>query len=371
MRVNIRQWAILALFSVYGCLSALWPYSAYAESGQADRSLLQKGLTIYEIDQELIRIADQEIKLQAQMLRAERQIREAEHSTSEAKIHAAKVVRSYYMGDRDTLWALLFSVGSFSDAVSVLDYLQMILRNDKQALQRHTDAWQRLAAVKKELAEAHASLQRTKERYLQQREQLAALQKEVDDQLADSKEQAALLQQQMLELNKLWEDKGIPLFKTYFQALAGAMQQLPELVTSGDGKNKNGNLVMNGVNYTFQMTDGELNDFLRKKNERFRNLTFHFYPDQVSASGQEGDIAVMIRGSYEMATLDDGTSKPFIRFRILEMQFNGFSLPSTTVEEFEKSFDLGIYPQNIASFLQVTGVRLEEGKLSIMLKLAL
>ncbi len=368
--MNIRQWAILALFSVYGCLSALWPYSAYAESGQADRSLLQKGLTIYEIDQELSRIADQEIKLQAQMQSAEQQIREAEHSTSEAKIHAAKVVRSYYMGDRDSLWVLLFSVGSFSDAVSVLDYLQMILRNDKQALQRHTDAWQRLTSVKKELADAHTSLQRTKERYLQQRERLAALQKEVDAQLADSKEQAALLQQ-MLELNKLWENKGIPLFKTYFQALAGAMQQLPELVTSGGGKNKNGNLVMNGVNYTFQMTDSELNDFLRKKNERFRNLTFHFYPDQVSASGQEGDIAVMIRGSYEMALMDDGSGKPFIRFRILEMQFNGFSLPSTTVEEFEKSFDLGIYPQNIASFLQVTGVRLEEGKLSILLKLAL
>lgn len=368
--MNIRQWAILALFSVYGCLSALWPYSAYAESGQADRSLLQKGLTIYEIDQELSRIADQEIKLQAQMQSAEQQIREAEHSTSEAKIHAAKVVRSYYMGDRDSLWVLLFSVGSFSDAVSVLDYLQMILRNDKQALQRHTDAWQRLTSVKKELADAHTSLQRTKERYLQQRERLAALQKEVDAQLADSKEQAALLQQ-MLELNKLWENKGIPLFKTYFQALAGAMQQLPELVTSGGGKNKNGNLVMNGVNYTFQMTDSELNDFLRKKNERFRNLTFHFYPDQVSASGQEGDIAVMIRGSYEMAVMDDGSGKPFIRFRILEMQFNGFSLPSTTVEEFEKSFDLGIYPQNIASFLQVTGVRLEEGKLSILLKLAL
>ncbi|PUA38914.1 hypothetical protein C8Z91_12645 [Paenibacillus elgii] len=370
MRVNIRQWAILALFSVYGCLSALWPYSAYAESGQADRSLLQKGLTIYEIDQELSRIADQEIKLQAQMQSAEQQIREAEHSTSEAKIHAAKVVRSYYMGDRDSLWVLLFSVGSFSDAVSVLDYLQMILRNDKQALQRHTDAWQRLTSVKKELADAHTSLQRTKERYLQQRERLAALQKEVDAQLADSKEQAALLQQ-MLELNKLWENKGIPLFKTYFQALAGAMQQLPELVTSGGGKNKNGNLVMNGVNYTFQMTDSELNDFLRKKNDRFRNLTFHFYPDQVSASGQEGDIAVMIRGSYEMAVMDDGSEKPFIRFRILEMQFNGFSLPSTTVEEFEKSFDLGIYPQNIASFLQVTSVRLEEGKLSILLKLAL
>ncbi|WP_090669871.1 hypothetical protein [Paenibacillus tianmuensis] len=371
MRVNIRQWAILALFSVYGCLSALWPYSAYAESRQADRSLLQKGLTIYEIDQELSRIADQEIKLQTQMQSAEQQIREAEHSTSEAKIHAAKVVRSYYMGDRDSLWTLLFSVGSFSDAVSVLDYLQMILHNDKQALQRHTDAWQRLTSVKKELAEAHTSLQQTKERYLQQRERLAALQKEVNAQLADSKEQAALLQQQMLELNKLWEDKGIPLFKTYFQALAGAMQQLPELVTSGGDMNKNGNLVMNGVNYTFQMTDSELNDFLRKKDERFRNLTFHFYPDQISASGQEGGIAVMIRGSYEMAAMEDGTSKPFIRFRILEMQFNGFSLPSTTVEEFEKSFNLGIYPQHIASFLQVTGVRLEEGKLSIMLKLAL
>lgn len=361
--------AMICIILAGWCVLGLGLPTVKAETGKENKELLQKGLTIYEIDQELMRITEQESKLQEQLRTAEKQLKMAEHSSAEARDHAAKVIRAYYMGDRDSLWTLLFTIRSFSEALASLDYLQMILKNDQQALQRHTEAWRQLTDVKDRLNKAQTSLQQTKSLYLEQRTRLVALQREVDDTLAENKETAVQLQQQMLELNRLWHDKGVPMLRTYFQALGEALKQLPEMVTAGSSSG--GNLIMNGFNYTFQMTDQELNNFLRQKNELFSDMTFRFTPDKMTAAGMRDEISVLMVGSYEMASKDDGRNVSFLHFRITDLQFNGFMLPSTTIEALEKDFDLGLYPQNIASFLQVTGVKIEEGKLSIMLKLAL
>lgn len=340
-----------------------------AETVQENKELLQKGLTMYEIDQELMRITEQEAKLQEQLKNAEEQLKLAELSSAEARAHAAKVIRAYYMGDRETLWTLLFTIRSFSEALTSLDYLQMILKNDQQALKRHTEAWQQLTEVKDKLNKAQTELQQTKSNYLEQRTRLVALQREVDDALVKNKETADQLQQQMLELNRLWHDKGVPMLRTYFQALGEALKQLPEMVAAESSSG--GNLIMNGFHYTFQMTDQELNDFLRQKNKLFSDMTFRFTPDKMTAAGMRDGISLEMAGSYEIASKDNGRNVTYLRFRMKELKFNGFMLPSATIEALEKDFDLGLYPQNIASFLQVTGVKIEEGKLSIMLKLAL
>ncbi|MGF9712940.1 hypothetical protein [Paenibacillus naphthalenovorans] len=365
---QLRQ-AMTGFILVGWCVLGLGFPIAKAETIQENKELLQKGLTIYEIDQELMRITEQEAKLQEELKTAEEQLKLAEASSAEARAHAAKVIRAYYMGDRDSLWALLFTIRSFSEALASLDYLQMILKNDQQALRRHTETWRQLTEVKDRLTKAQTGLQQTKSNYQEQRTRLAALQQEVDDTLAENKETAVQLQQQMLELNRLWHDKGVPMLRTYFQALGDALEQLPELVTSGSGSGNN--LIMNGFNYTFQMSDRELNDYLRQKHELFTDMTFRFAPDKMTAAGSRDGIFVQMSGSYELASRDDRRNGAFLRFRITELQFNGYMLPSTTIDALEKDFDLGLYLQNIASFLQVTGVKIEEGKLSIMLKLAL
>lgn len=342
--------------------------TALANNETTNKELLQKGLTLYEIDQELTRLTSHEANLQNQLNDTEQQIQAVERTSAEAKVHAAKVIRSYYMGDRGSLWTSIFSIRSLSDAITTMEYLQMILLNDQQALKKYTSARQQLKELQRSLNAAQASLQQTKSSWLTQRALLVAMQKEIDEQLAQNLD-ARQVQNQMAEFNQLWKEKGLPLFRTYLQALTEATNQLSELVTSGSGNNSH--LIMDGFRYIFQLTDQDLNAFLRKKNRLFDNMNFRFTTDQVIASGKKDGMDLTIKGSYQLAMKDNDPNKPYVQFHIQELQFNGFTLPSTTAEALEKDFDLGIYPQKIASLLQVTDVKLEEGLLKIMLKLAL
>ncbi|MCZ8511207.1 hypothetical protein O9H85_01880 [Paenibacillus filicis] len=359
-----------------GLITASIIPAAAAEALNTDKELLQKGLTVYEIDKELSRIADKQAQLAQRLQATEQQIAAADRDAKEARRHAAGVIRAYYMGDRDSLWVLIFSIRSLSDALSLWEYTQMIVRSDQNALKSHTEAWKRLTGLQAQIQQAQQELKDAKDRYTNEKARLTMLQQEVDRQLSASAN-ADSLQKQMQDLNRLWRDRGIPLFKTYFQALASAMKQLPEIVSmpasaqGGSKPEKSGNLIMNGLNYTFQLSDSELNDFLRQKNELFRNLTFQFTEQQVVASGRHDNLDIQIKGSYRLAVKDDGKNKPYIRFQMEELTFNGFSLPQTTVEDMENQFDLGIYPQLVTPFLQATGVKLQDHLLSIYLKLGL
>jgi hypothetical protein len=365
----MRRYARLA--SILMCMWLGWSpcLHTFAATDEEIKLLLQKGLTVYEIDQELTRVRQQEHNITLQISDTEQKLQLQLKRSEETKRHAAKVLRSYYMGDRDSLWMLLFSISSFKDALYTLDYLQMIVRNDHNALARHAENQRQLKELGQTLANEQASLVLTKERYLAQREQMVRLQQQLDEDLSNQKE-AVLILQQITNMTLLWQDKGIPLFKTYFQALAAAMKELPDIISDNStGITKH--LIINGFQYTFQITDGELNEFLRSKNPIFQNLTFRFTDTEVLAGGTHEGVEIHIKGKYEMASKEDEKGKPFIRFTIQQLQFNGFELPRSTVEAMEQEFDLGIYPQNLAAFLTLTGLKLENGKLSIMLKLSL
>ena len=348
------------------CLSA-YPFNAYA-ANEETQQLLQKGLTVFEIDQELARIEDEQKKLQQQIASTEQRLTEQQARSVETRQHAGKVLRAYYMGDRDSLWMLLFSIDSFKDALSMFEYLQMIAMNDHEMLQRHLNSQKELQKLSAQLVSSQTTLQQSKDRYLAQREQQVQLQKQLDEGLAKQASSTAVIQE-ITKLTVQWQEKGIPLFKTYFRALAQAMNQLPEIINDTNG-GKSNHLIMNGFQYTFQITDQELNAFLQSKNPLFQNMAFRFTDSKVIAKGKQDGMEVMIKGSYDLATKDTIKGK-YIRFNLEQLQFNGFDLPHTTIDSMAKDFDFGIYPQAIASFLQVTDVRLDEGKLSITLKLAL
>ncbi|NOU95427.1 hypothetical protein GC093_19670 [Paenibacillus sp. LMG 31456] len=342
---------------------------AYAANTEETKLLLQKSLTVFEVDQELARIEKQEESLVGKLASTEQELKAQQALSADTKRHAAKVLRAYYMGDRDSLWVLLFSISSFKDALTTFEYLQMIIRNDRESLKRYTDNQKQLQELSASLSTSKTALLQTKDRYIAQREKLILLQKQLDEDLAKHSEAAEILKQ-MTNLTVQWQNKGIPLFKMYFQALAQAMKQLPEIL-SDSNEGKSNHLIINGFQYTFQITDQELNSFLRSKNELFRNMTFRFTDSQVITTGTQDGMEVLIKGKYELAVKDEPKGKTYVRFRIESLQFNGFELPATTIEAMEKEFDLGVYPQTVASFLLVTGVKLEEGKLSLMLKLAL
>jgi hypothetical protein len=340
-----------------------------AVTTEETKLLLQKSLTIYEVDQELARIAQQESELSRTTAVAEQELLKQQSLSADKKLHAAKVLRAYYMGDRDSIWMLLFSISSFKDALSTLEYLQMIVRNDHEALTRYMAGQRQLQQLSATLSDSKNALQQNKERFIAQREQLVKLQKQLDEDLSNHTEAAAILQQ-MTNLTLQWQDKGVPLFKTYFQALAKAMNQLPEIISDTDN-GKNNHLIISGFQYTFQITDQQLNTFLRDRNPLFRNMTFRFTDSHVITTGTQDGVDVMIKGKYELASKDEVKGKSYVRFNIEQLQFNGYDLPASTIEAMEQQFDLGIYPQNLAAFLIVSGVKLEEGKISLLLKFAL
>ncbi|NHN30903.1 hypothetical protein [Paenibacillus agricola] len=342
----------------------------YAANDDEIKLLMQKGLTVFEIDQELARIQVEEKSLVQQSAVTEQELELQTIRSEQTKRHAAKVLRAYYMGDRDSLWMLLFTISSFKDAIATLDYLQMIINNDQESLKRHSDNQQQLTTIKQSLATSQAALQQTKARYLSQREQMVRLQGEIDENLSKQQESTLILQQ-MAQLTLLWQEKGVPLFKTYFQALSIAMKQLPEIISADNNGGGAKHLIINGFQYTFQITDGELNEFLRSKNKLFHNMTFRFTDTEVIASGVQEGMEISIKGKYSMVASGEGANKgkAFIRFTITELLFNGFELPHSTIAAMEQEIDLGIYPQNLAPFLVVTGLKLETGKLSILLKM--
>lgn len=340
-------------------------------ASDSQQQALQEGLTLYEIDRELERITEQEKSLQLSLAGTQDELIAAEMKARTAREHAAKVLRAYHMGERDALWLLLLNIDSLSDAFTTLEYLQMILNNDRTLLQRHKEEQQRLSSVKQQLQDEQASLAQLKQRYEEQRERALEAEKTIQAVLAAaSVAEAVQIKQQMEQLNQRWREEGIPLFQTYFKALASAMNQLPDLI-SQEGAPSN-LFKLSGVNASFSITDEQLNQFLKQKNEMFNHMSFRFTPEQIIADGTYNDISLSMKGTYELSVkpMKNGTMADYVRYRIDELKFNGFVLPSTTVQELEKQFDLGIYPQNVVSFLKVTGVEMEEGRVTILMQIA-
>jgi hypothetical protein len=326
-------------------------------------ALVQKGLTIAEIDRELDRLKREDAGLSAQIAESEAKLAAQNELVADKRRHAGSVLRAYYMGERDSLWLLLFSLHSFQDVLKTFEYLSMILASDHKKLADYTAAVNDLKRLKSGLVDAQARLKQAEADYLAQRDRLLKLQEELDRQLAGNAEAQAVMKQ-IESVTAQWQQRGIPLFRKYFDALAEAMKGLPELAAaSPDGKTR---LTLDGLNATFAITDADLNDFLRKRNPLFRDLTFRFVTDGVTAEGKSDDMTLSLRGAYEL----DQTKKS-IGFHVQKLTFNGYELPDTTVRDLERQVDLSFDPKTLVSFLEPTEVKQEEGKLTVRMKLNL
>lgn len=337
------------------------PISIYAEpSLEETHKLLQKSLTIFEIDQELSRLTAQEDDIAKQISLTEQNIEQKNQLVQETRQHAGKVLRSYYMGERYSIWIMILSAKSFSQALTIFEYFNRIIDNDHRLLHNYLLSSQELQNLQQQLNHTQTLLKKLKAQFVEQRKMLVDLQKEVDEQLAKHPE-AEKLTQQINTFTANWEKQGIPLFRTYFKALNEATLQLPELFANKD------NLIVQGFNYTFQITDKQLNQFLRSKNPIFINFSFSFMDDQVVARGKKDDVDVSIKGHY----IVEEQPVNAIRFVIDELIYNAFTLPSTTANSLEKEFELVLYPQNFASFFYATGVQIEKEKLAVLMKVNL
>jgi len=335
------------------CLSACLLLIAGASWGAADSSLeetkqlLQKGLTLAQIDQEIDRLTQQETQVAAQLDRAGTQIAEKDVQVADTREHAGKVLRAYYMGDRPTMWTLVFSSKSFADAIAVIQYMSMVIENDQRTLGAYQTSYQELKQLQAKLLATQTELKNVKAEFIAQRDRQVALQQELEAQLAAQPE----VKEQIDKLTNDWKTVGVPMFRKYFQGISEAMGNLPVMSY----------LKLNSwTQYTFQITDQQLGDFFRSQNAIFNNVAFRFDHNRFIVSGADNGTKLAIEGHYEVIE-----SPNRLKFVVDQLGFNDLTLDYTFNRSLEEEFDLGFNPEKYLAGAKATAVTMQDGKLTI------
>lgn len=324
-------------------------------------SLLEKSLSVVEIDKEIARIGEQKEQLTLTMTDTEKQLLLQEQQISDKQDEAGSVLRAYYMGERDFLLSALLSFDSLSELFQMLDYAEIILTQDKHTLNTYVEQYRKVKEGYTQLETRKDELIAIEEQLRTQRERVLALEQQLDQELS-GRSDADRIRILMKELTSYWETAGIDEVKQYFRALSKAMGKLPSWVQ--DHKEL---LEIKGFQYTIRVPEDDLNSFLREQNDIFNNFAFDFADGKVIAQGKRDNMEIKISGHYTI----ENEPKNAILFHVDELLFNGFALPDTTRSALEKEFDLGFYPDLIVSFLNANSVEMKDGELTIKLSLKL
>ncbi|USB34485.1 hypothetical protein [Paenibacillus sp. YPG26] len=341
----------------------LFPGRIYAEDpiSEETRKLLEKSLSIVEIDREIKKTEQLEAEAESKLdvLSGELDSKQAEISARQSQTDER--IRAYYMGEREDLLGALLSTESIGDFISVLDIIDMIFERDHEILDDYQKAYRSLADTRDKQNQLLAELTELKHNLLLQRDRVMDLQASVNSSLKGSSE-AEKLKALMEEMNAYWNNVGLFEVRRHFKALAEAMVNLPEFL-----KNNGNSITASGTNYTISIKQEDLNTFLRAENEIFNQFAFTFEDGKIIAEGQQGSLQLRVEGHYTI----ENEPQNSIRFHVDQLIFNGLQLPDTTRQELEDDFDLGFYPKLIIPLVEASEVTLQQGLLVIKLKLAL
>lgn len=326
------------------------------------RHLLQKGLTIYEMEQEIARLTQKEAEISEQIVTLSEEIKNQEKLVAITKDQAGKVLRSYYLGERDSLWLLLLSLDSLTEAIAAFEFISTIIGSDQKRINDYADAQQQLQQLLELSLVIQTDLQRVKQQFIDQRDAQLALQRELDSELATRSDADEVLQQ-IEQLTTDWQTEGLPIFRQYLQAFAEAMEQLVDIQAMYSNV-----ITLRGANILFTITDEQLNEFLKSKDPILENLTFRFLDGQVEAGGQHEHIGMKIVGQFQLELEPDNV----IRFKIDELLYNDFVLPETTALDLQEQFAFSFYPEHV-SFLglsfKATELTTASGVLTVKLEI--
>ncbi|MFC5467146.1 coiled-coil domain-containing protein [Cohnella suwonensis] len=357
----MRRIAFAAIAAIVSLLfmsrtGALFPVHA-GPMPENTRKLLEKSLSVVELDREIERISGLKTQTQKQIDESETTLAKQEIAIAAQREKAGRVLRSYYMGYKDFWMSALLNANSLPDLINVWDTMDMIVQADKNAMNGYQAEYGKLKKGYDRLRQDKDDLSSVERELVGQRERIAALQREVDAALASSGD-ADMLRKLMDELNAYWKNVGIYEVKKHFRALADAMGNLPDYV-----KDKPGILETNGFKAKLTITDAQLNEFLRSQDRRFDDFAFKFDDGLLTMEGDNGNITVLIQGRYEIENEPENA----IRFHVDKLVFNGLELPDTTRKDLEREFDLGFYPQKLVKFVKAKSVSMDDGKLVVQL----
>ncbi len=331
---------------------------------QVPLALLQKGFTLFEIDREISRLTTKQQGISISIDEVQIKLHEQQNNLEVVKQQIGKVLRSYYLGNRDSIWVLILSIRSFSDVLRTYDYLSLILTYDQRILEKYLSAQAVLQETYLELATYQEKLRLALLNYRNQRAEMLALQSELDREIA-KQPNATYTSQQIQALNEEWRTKGIPLFEQYFAQLSLAFLAFPELLTS---TNKDILSPMKQNKVTLTMTSEQFNEFLISQNKALQKMKFSFKPNQVVVEGQQDDIRLRITGNFQWFAASQMNG---IRFTIQQLSFNDLLLPDTSIALISKQYPFEFYPKKMVSFFDVTEVKVVDNQLIAILKLSL
>ncbi|HZG88284.1 hypothetical protein [Paenibacillus sp.] len=325
-------------------------------------SLVQQGLTIHELDKELARLKAEEADVNSDIGEKRGEI-ERQKTTLDARTAAAgRVLRAYYMGQRDRLWLLLFEMKSLNEALVAIDYLQAIVTNDFKTLREYRAAY---VAQQERLAELTAQQERLRlviAEHEKQRVRLVEAQTELDRRLAELTEQEREIQLGAIAaVTEQWEKEGLPLFEDVLSALSTTMRDLPELLEDPSLMS-----VKDGV-MEIRIPDTKFNAFLKERNELFEHFEFAFGPEGMTVAGGLNGHSAELLGAY---TLEHEPVNS-LRFTISSLTYNGYELPDTTKDALQNKYDLAFEPGRLLSGLTVSDLANEDGLMRVKLSFSL
>lgn len=363
--INIRRRISAALLASLVCAFIIFRLPVLAEerlqSTDSLHSLLEKSLSVVEIDKEIARINQEKEALLLTMTEAEKQLAAQELAINGKREQAGDVLRAYYMGERDMLYLSLLTTDSWTKFFTLLDYIDIIISQDKHTLNAYIGQYRDMQDRYTKLEGKQAELAAMEEKLNVQRERVLALESQLEGELAgrsDSDRIRLLIE----ELTGFWESAGLNEVRSYFKALSLAMGELPSWIQ--DNKEL---MEIKGLQYTIRVPEDKLNEFLREQDERFNDFSFRFEDDTITAHGKRDDIEISISGHYSLVQ----EPRNGMLFHVDELLFNGFMLPDTTRASLEEEFDLGFYPGLITSFLKAKSVEVKDGELIIKLSVTL
>ncbi|MEK4060128.1 MULTISPECIES: coiled-coil domain-containing protein [unclassified Paenibacillus] len=324
------------------------------------RRLLEQTLSSAEIEREILRITAEQKVLEKKVSLLSKQAAEKEAAIADQQERAGAVIRSYYMGDRDSLLAALLSAKSISRMLALYDYYEIIIGQDRDILDQYEEQYKDMKSTITASLRSSKELEELKTALTEQKTRVAALNEEIEGGISassDPESMSALLN----EFTRYWENIGIHEVKTYFKALSSAMNHLPQFVQS-----KSGMLTRKGMTYTLALKEEDLNTFLISQNELFKDFAFHFNKGQVTASGTSGGLTLTLTGHYTI----ENEPVNGLMFHVDNVVFNGLELPDSTRQSLEEEFDLGFYPEKIVSLLHATEVESKEGVLYVKLSIS-
>ncbi len=351
----MRRYLILCL--IIGLLTP--PFAIQAEERlPIEQLILQQHFTQLELERNLELVKEEEQNLLQQIDDLDLQLAQQESTIQEMRKHAGDVVRAYYTGERGSLLSLLFETKDFNDLLLLLDFLQLLFEHDMAKLENFQTERSKASKLQAEKQARLGKVQDLRAHFEQQLAEIKRIQEEKEKNLKTLKDPTSV-QSLMDHLIEDWRNRGLPAFRTYFSALASTMTDMRELATPD-------HIQSNGLfTHTLIIGEDEFNQFLTKKNELFKGSHFQFANNKLIVDGSYQQMNLKIVGEYELKSPTE------LKFHMNELVFDGFELPKTTIDELEKEYNLGFYPNQISPNIRVEGLTLADQKLQLQLKFEL